>query len=177
MNHQPFRDWLLSDQALTDNQAQALQEHLQDCEACRQVEVSWKEIELAIRKAPQVSPMPGFTLRWQSSLEQYQARRQARQGWFTIAATSVVVTVLFILLAAQIWSLIQAPDAFIASWLNRLVSVISIYYLLQDFISSSSWSLPVVSFIGMIFLVGIISFMSVLWLATYRKFSLARRAV
>jgi hypothetical protein len=175
MNHQPFRDWLLSDDQLSIEQAQALQDHLSSCEACSQMESAWKEVEGVIRKNPQIEPASGFTLRWQEHLVEYQSHQQSRRSWLTIGATAFIATGLLVLLVTQLWSLIQAPGPYLAVWLNRLVSVISIYYLLQNIVSSSSWSFMVYTFIGMFFLVGIISFMSVLWLTAYRKFSLARR--
>jgi hypothetical protein len=177
MNHQPFREWLLSDEQLTTEQTQALQAHLSSCESCSQMESTWKEVELAIRKNPQVEPASGFTLRWQEYLVEYQSHQQSRKGWLTIGATAIIATCLLALLITQLWSLSQAPGPYMVVWLNRLVSVISVYYLLQNVVGSNSWSIPIYTFIGLFFLVGIISFMSVLWLSAYRKFSLARRVV
>ncbi len=176
MNHQPFRDWLLSDEELSEREKQALQDHLKSCEACSKIETAWKEVELEIKRAPQVGPAAGFTERWQANLAACQRRKQARGGWFTIAATSLIVSTLFGIIAWQGWLLLQSPGAFLAEWFNRLVSFISLYYLVQNFLASSTPYLPLYALAGMILLVGMISFMSVLWLATYRKFSLARRA-
>ena len=39
MNHQPFRDWLLSDEQLSTEQTQALQDHLSSCETCSQMDI------------------------------------------------------------------------------------------------------------------------------------------
>jgi hypothetical protein len=175
MNHQPFRDWLLADEQLSTEQTQALQDHLSSCESCNQMVSAWKEVELAIRKNPQVEPASGFTLRWQEHLVEYQSHQLSRKGWLTISATALIAACLSVLLITQLWSLIQAPGPYLSVWLNRLVSVITIYYLVQNMIHSSSWSVPIYTFIGMFFLVGIISFMSVLWLSAVRKFSLARR--
>jgi len=179
MNHQPFRDWLLSDEQLSERETLALQDHLRSCKSCSQISSAWKEIELEFKRTPQVTPAAGFTHRWQAHLDEYQASRQARQqthkGWLTIAITSSVVITLFIIFAMQVWSLIQAPDAFLAVWLNRLVGVVSLYYMLENFIGLNLRYIPLYTVVGMVFLVGTISFMSVLWLATYRKFSLARR--
>lgn len=175
MNHQPFRDWLLSDEQLSERETLALQDHLRSCESCHQISFAWKEIELEFKRVPQVDPAAGFTQRWQAHLHEYQVYRQARSGWLTIAATSSVVITLFIILAMQVWSLVQAPEAFLAVWLNRLVGVISLYYMVENFIGLNSRYIPLYTIVGMVFLTGVISFMSVLWLATYRKFSIARR--
>jgi hypothetical protein len=177
MNHQPFREWLVSDEPLSTEQTQSLQAHLSSCESCSQMESALNEVELTIRKTYQIEPTSGFTLRWQEHLVKYQAQQQSRLGWWTIGATTLIATGLLALLISQLWSLIQAPGPYLAVWLDHLVSVISIYYILQNIVSSTNWSVSVYTFIGMFFLVGIISFMSVFWLAAYRKISLARREV
>jgi hypothetical protein len=178
MNHQPYRDWLLSEQDLSNEQLQALQDHLRSCESCGQIESSWMELEMVLQKSlDQVEPASGFTERWQAHLADYQYHQQKRSGWLTISATALIVTSLLVLLIAQLWSLLQSPGLYLAEWINRVIGVISIYYTIQNLVSPYSWQIPVYTFITIFFLVGVISFMSVLWLATYRKFSMARRAV
>jgi uncharacterized membrane protein (DUF485 family) len=176
MNHQPFREWLLSDQQLTQEQAGLLQDHLSSCASCSQLENSWQQIEEVIHKVPPAEPASGFIDRWQSHLAEYQNLRQKRRSWLIISGTAVIVISLLAVLVNQIWSLMQAPGQYLAMWFERLVGVISIYYALRNITSAYSWPTPLITFIAMIFFVGIISFMSVLWVATYRKFSLARRA-
>ena len=178
MNHQPYRDWLLSEQDLSVEQSQALKDHLQTCESCSQIESAWVELETVIKKSVrQVEPASGFTDRWQVHLADYQYHQQKRNGWLTISFTTLIVTTLLVILTTQLWSLLQAPGPYLAEWLGRMVGVISIYYTIQNLISPYSWQIPVFTFIAMFFLVGIISFMSVLWLATYRKFSMVRRVI
>ncbi len=177
MNHQPFREWLLSEEPLSTDQSLALQDHLSICEVCSQVESALKEVEFAIRKVPQTEPASGFTLRWQEHLAEYQSRQRSRWGWVSIAATTLIATGLIILMITQLWSLIESPGPFLALWLDRLVSIASVYYLLRNIAGAYTWSTSLYTFLGMFFLAGIISFMSVLWLTAYRKFSLARRVV
>jgi len=177
MNHQPFRDWLLSDDELLPDQQQILQEHLHSCESCREIETAWSQVESTIQRTPQVQPAPGFTSRWQSNLAAYQLRRQKIRGWVGIGVTSFFVTCLLVILISQLWILIQSPDAFIVMWLERFVTMISLYFTAQEILSPLNWNISVFSIIGVIFIVGITSFMSVLWLATYRKLSTARRII
>ncbi len=177
INHQPFRELLGSEEPLSAEKSQALQDHLSTCNSCNQFETALREVEFAIRKVTQVEPASGFTARWQENLVEYQSHQQSRWGWVSIAATSLIATGLLVLLISQLWSLIEAPGPYLAVWLNRLVGLASLYYMIRNVTSSYSWSLPLYTFIGMFFLVGIISFMSVLWLTAYRKFSLARRVV
>ena len=92
--------------------------------------------------SPQVSPASGFTQRWQSRLVEYQPLQQLRRGWFTIGATAFIAIILLAMLVTQVWQLIQAPGPYMMVWLDRLVSVISIYFLVQNVIGSISWSTP-----------------------------------
>ena len=177
MNHQPFRSWLLSADELSTEQAQALKAHLQTCDSCRLVESSWKELEAVIDRSAQLEPVSGFVERWQVRLVEHQYHQQKLRGWYTIGATSLVVISLLVLVVLQLWSLIQAPDVFLAAWFNRLMGVLSIFFTLRNLAGLFSLPGPVYTLAGIVLLSGIISFMSVFWLATYRRFSMARREV
>jgi hypothetical protein len=177
MNHQPFRDWLLSEDELSSDQSDLLQEHLKSCDSCSEIESAWLEVESACRKIPQVAPASGFTDRWQLRLAEYQNRKQKYHGWLTFGLTVLIVTSLSVILVTQFWSLLQAPGPYLAAWFSRFVDLISIYFSLQNRINPFYWDIPVYTFVGMFFLVGIASFMSVLWLAAYRKLSFVRRIV
>jgi hypothetical protein len=177
MNHQPFRDWLLSEEKLSADQMIALQEHLQSCESCRQTDIAWLEVESTLHKMPQAHPAPGFTNRWQAHLSEYLERKRKRRSWIIIGLNVVIIIVLLGMLTNQIWSLLQAPGPFLVSWFTRLFTMVTIYYTLEDLLPSFSGSVPFLAYVGMFFLVGIISFISVLWLATYRKLSFARRII
>ncbi len=175
MNHHPFKEWLVAEGELSTEQDQALKQHLLDCDSCRELQTSWKELEVEIKRAAQIAPSAGFVVRWQANLVMHQQLQQKRRGWITIGATTTLVISLLVLLLLQIWALIQAPDAFLAVWFDRLVVVISVFYSVQNLAHSFSLPGPVYTLVGMVLLFGLISFMSVLWLATYRKFSMARR--
>ncbi len=177
MDHQPFRNWLVSDEQLTAEQKQSLQEHLATCESCSQIKSSWKELDLHFQNSVEVSPAAGFTQRFQSRLVEYQAAQQLRTSWLTIGAMALLAIILLGMLVSQVWQLIQAPGPYMMVWFDRLVSVISVYYLLQNITGSFTWSTPFFTFIAMFFLVGMVSFMSVLWLLAYKKFSLSWRVV
>jgi len=177
MNHQPFREWLLSEEDLSAEQTQSLREHLAACEDCALIKSSGKEVDALFQSISEVSPAPGFTQRWQLHLAEYQSSHQQRRGWFSIIATAFIAALLLILLANQLWSLIRNPGPYIAAWLNQVVGLISDYYILQTFFKTNVWLNPINILVGSFLLVGMISFMSVLWMTAYQKFSLSRRIV
>ncbi len=177
MNHQPFRGWLLAEEELSVEQARALQEHMQNCDACQRIDSSWKELEAVINRSQQFEPAPGFAVRWQIRLVEQQHHQQQLRGWYTIGATALASVALMVFMVMQIWALIQAPGPYLAGLFDRLLGVMSILFAISDFASTISFPGPLITLAAIVLLVGLISFMSVLWLATYRKFTLARRQV
>jgi hypothetical protein len=177
MNHQPFKDWLLSEDKLAPEQAQALQEHLETCDTCRKTDLAWSDVEILIKRVPPVKPAPGFTVRWQEYLSAHQLRKQKRFGWITIGINVLIISSILIVLATHMWSLLQTPGPYLLTWFLRLINLLSLYFTFQNFNISIPWSMPVYSIIGLFILVGMTSFMSVLWLATYRKIKMARRLI
>ncbi len=175
MNHQPFRSWLLSEDELTIEQSQALQSHLRDCVACRRIDSSWKELQAVIERSTELAPAPGFVDRWQVRLVEKKQHEQRLRSWYTIGGTSLVVISLLVLVAVQIWALVEAPNAYIAAIFDQLMGILSIIFTIRNLASVIPVPEPVITLAVMVLLFGMISFMSVLWLATYRKISMARR--
>jgi multidrug efflux pump subunit AcrB len=175
MNHQPFRGWLFSEDELTNEQARALDEHLDGCEACRQLESSWKEVEAVIDRSNLLPPNPGFIGRWQIRLVEQQAHQQKLRGWYMIGAAALVSISVLVLILVQLWSMIQSPDVYLVALFDRLMGLISIFFAIRNMVASIYLPGPIYTMIGVVMLFGMISFMSVLWLASYRKIRMARR--
>jgi hypothetical protein len=175
MNHRPFSDWLLTDDQLSAIQEQSLQDHLQNCESCRQVEVAWLEVESSFKSIPQIKPPPGFTERWQLHLENYEKRKQRHQAWIPIAAIFPIILILLSVSTAQIWMVLKSPGPYLVIWFSKVIDLLSFYLSIQHWISPDSWNISIVTVIAMTFFVGLMSFMCVLWVAAYRKLSMVRR--
>jgi hypothetical protein len=176
MNHQPFKEWLLSEETLSAEQEQSLQEHLSSCDSCNQIQSSWRELEYVIKDAPEIEPASGFSTRFLSRLAEYQSRQRTKRSWILIGMTAMVASLLVFMLIFELWQLIQDPEPIILLWLDRIISIFANYYILQSLFRTTTWLNPETIFVGLVFLVGMISFMSVLWLSTYKKLSLAWRA-
>jgi hypothetical protein len=84
MNHQPFEEWLLSDDELDQDQEQALNEHLETCTQCPPVVEAWKNVLIDIKYSPEVSPTPGFTQRFEARLAERRAENQQRWTLITL---------------------------------------------------------------------------------------------
>ncbi len=83
MNHRPFEDWLLDDQALTPQQQRELQAHVRSCPACAAI----AESNLALHATRLASPAIGFTDRFRVRLE----KRRREQRWRQVIGTIVLV--------------------------------------------------------------------------------------
>jgi hypothetical protein len=79
MSHQPFETWLYQQTDLTLEQETMLQNHLVDCQACRELQKTYKNMEEKIMASPMVAPQPGFTQRWRAGLAERHARQEAAQ--------------------------------------------------------------------------------------------------
>jgi len=118
MNHRPFEDWLLDNQALTNDQKRQLNTHMQTCRSC----AALGEVNLALKSARVAAPAAGFADRFQVRLI---ARKQAlrwRNFWgFTLLTLSVLG--LFGWISWPVLKdLIQSPVNLLASWISSLVS-------------------------------------------------------
>jgi hypothetical protein len=116
MDHQPFEEWLLTEETLTPQQKRQLTAHLQSCRSCSAL----AEVDLAFRSVRQVEPAAGFVDRFQVRLvERKQALRRRNALGFILLALSVVG-----LLAALVWPVlrvaVESPVDLLTSWLSAL---------------------------------------------------------
>jgi len=130
-NHQPFSDWLLDEASLTAHEQHSLQEHLQTCEACRNLSNSLREMDYQLGAAPVLAPVEGFRLRWLERQQVEQARllrKQRRQTFTTLLLSIGGAMLLFFLLAIALLPVLRAPQPiFFAAILQatRIFSVAS----------------------------------------------------
>lgn len=177
MNHLPYKDWLLSDTPLSPEQAEALQEHLRNCETCQQFEPAWIDVHALIKKAQAVDPLPGFADRWQKRFEVHRLSKQRRLAWYIVAIIGVMAITLIAIFGAQLSELLNSPGNLILLWVSRLTGVLSIYWAFENMLNGIAAQLPSFTWLMLIFGIGVTSFLSVAWLATYRKLTLVRRIV
>lgn len=175
-NHPPFEEWLLAQEPLSADQSRTLQEHLQGCEPCRQLEGSLAGMERMLRTAPQVGPRPGFNARWQERLAKQRLQQQRRQTWLMFGASASLAALLLALLGIQIASLFSSTTQVL---LLKAYLISTVVNLSEAFASALALGRTVATGLtvtGLIFVSGFTSFISVLWIVTYRQLtSTARR--
>jgi anti-sigma factor RsiW len=108
-DRQYFETRLLSDAALSPDESQELQRHLQGCEACNQLANAWNEVRAELRAAIHFAPPEGFTQRWRVRQELVRRRQHRRQVLFTLLFSVGGAALLFLILGLLALPLLISP--------------------------------------------------------------------
>jgi predicted anti-sigma-YlaC factor YlaD len=178
MNHQPFEDWLFADYTLSSSEKAALEQHLQVCDACRELAGAWGEIEMLFRRAPLVQPEVGFAQRWHTRLANQQEKRQRRQtlGLFAFYVGGAAILLLMLILMAV--PFLQSPAPIILALAVRFTSWFSIIDVVIEFMSTLLKTIysvvPTTLWIGIG--VALLS-LCFIWIIAFRRLTSTRRIV
>ena len=119
MDHRPFEDWLINNQALSTDETRQLNTHLQECSSCSAL----AEVNLALKSIKMAAPAAGFTDRFQVRLEAQKKALRRRNFWGFLLLSLSVLSALVWTVWPVLKSLIQSPVNLLASWLSTVVSV------------------------------------------------------
>lgn len=135
MNHKPFETWMVAGEPLSPAQEISLQEHLETCNACSQLQTSWKEVEDMLGEASIAQPKPGFTARFQVRLAEETARTQARGQqrsiWMFMAASSGAAFLILIMMSIRFFSSVQNSTQFFVSGMTLIAGVLNLTEAIQ----------------------------------------------
>ncbi len=156
MNHRPFEDWLLEDQALDPQQQRDLQNHLRDCVSCASIADS----NLALRGTRMVSPQPGFADRFSGRLARRRAEQRLRQvvGTILLVLAGVGLTAYFA--GPIIEEALSSPAAWITAVVGYFLFVVTSLQVLSEagevllrvlptFVSPAGWFITALIFAGL----------------------------
>jgi predicted anti-sigma-YlaC factor YlaD len=177
MNHQPFEEWIFSEKALSPDQRLGLENHLSTCADCRQLFTAWQSAEDMLHEPVTAGPDQGFALRWQANAVADQARRRRRFGSLLILLILLAVAGLILAsLSVFVWSyggpanaIIQATDTLTQYWTILIASFRVSSIVVQQF--------PAVSLLLIWGLLGAISILFLIWLASYYQLTTQRRTL
>jgi hypothetical protein len=113
MNHQPFEDWLLNDKLINPKQKLELDAHLRVCSSCSALAETGK----ALRSVKMVSPVAGFTARFQTRLAAQRVAERKRRFWGAVLFTFGGLAVLMWIAAPYLISFFASP----ATWIAALI--------------------------------------------------------
>ena len=135
MDHKPYESWLVADEPLLPDQKLSLQEHLETCEACRQFQLSWSEVEGIFEERSFLHPEPGFTERWQlrlaDELSLESEKEQLRSTWMFLAATTGTAFLVLVILSIRFLSTIQNPTETFISGMTLVAGVLNLTETIQ----------------------------------------------
>ena len=117
MNHQPFENWLLDDEALTPQQQRDLQNHLRGCAACSGI----ADANLALHTVRLAAPEPGFADRFRMRLAARQREQLRRQAIGTVILVLAGLAMLYAIAGPAMVQAAREP----AAWLRD----VSIYFV------------------------------------------------
>ncbi len=170
MNHQPFENWLLSEEPLAPEQAQALRAHLSTCLVCQRLEQSWSEVQQLFAQTPPAAPPPGFTARWQARQAEESRQRQQRQAWRLLALTGGIAFLLMVFLGVYALDLFSSPEQLLMYVIYRASSL---YFFGRASIEAVPGLLsPLVGALSLfvwLLALGGVSVLGVLWIVAYQK--------
>jgi anti-sigma factor RsiW len=178
MNHQFFETLLLTDSELTQVESTMLNEHLQTCNACRQLSDALKEVDVLFRSTPVASPAVGFTERWQEKLAQDMRKRQQRQMWAILILGICSLGALFLFLGFTILPVFISPITVMWAELLNLVTWYSAVEVVVDILStlfraaysvvpSTLWFALAFAFLGL----------CAVWVVAFKRVTAPRRLV
>jgi predicted anti-sigma-YlaC factor YlaD len=177
MNHQYFKEWLITDEPLTLEQTQKLEEHLKECNACQQLQTAWLEVQHYISVTPDVDPLPGFTSRWEERITRQHRHAQKRLTWIVFATLAGIAFLVTILLSLHVTEFIRSPQQITLVFLSRFAVLISYLTITKDYLNFVSTYIPKISLPVIVFTSGLMTLLCVLWLATMKQISSAWRIV
>jgi hypothetical protein len=178
MNHQPFENWLLTDEPLSVEQSQALNEHLRVCETCNRMDTSWNEVQDLFQSVHRLAPAPGFTARWQERRAAQLSRHHQRQSWIFLIGMGTIAAALLAALGLSALSLVIQPEQLLIYSVYRLSTLLINVVTVGDFLSTTVRSLgSSVPFVVWIGLSGLASMLSVIWFVLFRQLITQRRVV
>jgi hypothetical protein len=84
MKHLPYENWILDEPNLSTDEAKALSKHLVSCKQCSQIKSGWEASKVLLTKANFITPVSGFTARWQNTLIRKCSNEKVRRYRITM---------------------------------------------------------------------------------------------
>jgi hypothetical protein len=165
--HQPFEDWILAEDALTENEVQALQRHLRDCAQCRSISLGWQAARQSLQSAGEESPAPGFASRWKAMARQRLETPSPAQAWIFLAATGVGSLVMASLLAVQTSTQGFSLSGVFSRTSAAMTGTLGDWAKASDTLGTAlrivSHSIPPVWYLVAVFLLSVLGILGLLW--------------
>ena len=135
MDHKPYESWLVADEPLQPDQEISLQEHLETCKSCRQLQTSWRKVEVIFAERNFIQPQPGFTERWQlrllDELNIDSKKQQLRSTWIFLAATTGAAFLVLVIMSMRFFATMQNPTEAFISGMTMVAGILNLTETIQ----------------------------------------------
>jgi hypothetical protein len=178
MSHQPYEDWLFSDEPLSPEQTRELRSHLGMCDTCRQLSVSWVDIRNLFQVTPQVVPEAGFSARWLTRLEEKEKRTKQRQSWLMLIFTGGVATFILLMMGINLFTSIDQPMQLFLLGINKITEWLTIIKAANEVLSALAGLVSIMippMWWGMLAVA--ISLLCLLWIYSLKQLIQPRRMI
>lgn len=167
MKHLQFEEWLLTEEKLSTSQEAELVKHTETCQSCNEFAAAAREMQSTFRQIEFAVPEPGFTARWEQTLENHEYRRRSWKGWLLLSLAVIFVASIFLATALPA---IASPSSIVPQILEGLGNVAAFVSAIVSIFESAARLLPQISPALMISIVNfsIIALVSV-WLIVIKQ--------
>jgi hypothetical protein len=115
--------------------------------------------------------------RWQERLAAQRLRRQHKLAWIFFGVAAGLALISLTVLGWQVLEAFRAPQNLLLFFLLKVAGWVTLLDSVGDYLSIFRALLPGLPVVGLVFFVGFISMISVLWLATYKRLNAVRRII
>jgi predicted nucleic acid-binding Zn ribbon protein len=140
MSHQPYETWIADEASLSSEQRRELQQHLQVCPECYQLQLALHAVEDLMLCAPIAAPQAGFSQRWRSHLAERlteEQRRQTRRMFLTLIISALLVLLVLVNRVMLMYSPVDMMASglqFVSQFLVRLDQIQNVFIIWARFL-------------------------------------------
>jgi hypothetical protein len=142
MEHQPFENWILSGEKLSQSQLVELSNHLGICQHCQSVKEGIMGVEALLKSATFESPSPGFTNRFQYMAARRKEEAKRLQSYFFLGGI-LAITILVSIIYFAFLMVTQSPLDVIENLMTSAITLVSrvdeLIFLLQTWVHFIPW--------------------------------------
>ena len=156
MNHQPYENWIFSEEPLAPDQQQALEAHLESCAHCKHLSSAIHQVEKTFASSSTVLPSTGFSDRWHNRWVAREYSRQQTKMWlltfgmFAVAGLVIAALVLLNLvninwtyeltrvIAKRCWTVFKS-FSFVYPFLIPMVTIFGVGTMSAVFVLLLTW--------------------------------------
>ncbi len=176
MNHYDYEAMIFTEEPLQMEAQADLLAHLENCGECRSLATAWFGVQRDLIAAPVQAPAAGFSGRWEQRLDRDRQELHHRQVLGTLGLSLAGALLLILALVFFLTPFFETPKVYLYAFLYQALNMVVAADMMQNLLVGlvRSVASPVTAVMGLI-LVGIVSQLGVLWLASIRLATKTRR--